>query len=131
MEQTWKTVTAAVLSIVAGGFALMGSIGLALFRRLGSGMVRPGADGNFGTFGFGMHRGMMPGFLGGGFGIAAEIVLALLALLAILGGVFLLRRKLWGLALAGSIAAILLPMPLGIIGIFATIITILSKKEFA
>jgi hypothetical protein len=131
MEQTWKTVTAGIASIVAGGFALLGDIGMALFRGFRTMPVRPGADGNFGSFGFGMRGGMMPGFLGGGFGIAMQIIVALLAVLAIVGGVFLLKRKLWGLALAGSIAAILLPMPLGVLGIIATILVILSKKEFA
>jgi hypothetical protein len=130
MEQTWKTVTAGILTIVSGGLALMGSVGLALFKGFRTLPAGPGGvDGNFP--GFGTQGGMMRGFLTGGLGIAMEVVMALLAVLAIVGGVFLLRRKVWALALAGSIAAILLPMPLGVMGIIAIILTILSKKEFA
>jgi hypothetical protein len=47
--------------------------------------------------------------------------------LAIVGGVYALKGKNWGLALAGSIASILTFMPLGVV---ATIFTVLAKPEF-
>jgi len=51
----------------------------------------------------------------------------IIGVLAIVGGVFALRRKKWGWALAGSIAAALVPIPLGIVAI---ILLALSKNEF-
>ena len=50
-----------------------------------------------------------------------------LGIVAIIGGIFAFRRKVWGLALAGSIAAIFGSTPLGIV---STIFTAISKDEF-
>ena len=50
-----------------------------------------------------------------------------IATLAIVGGVFAIRRRKWGWALAGSIAAALVPFPLGIVAI---VLLVLSKNEF-
>ena len=52
-----------------------------------------------------------------------------LSMLAIVGGIYALRKKKWGLALAGSIAALLIPW-FWFLGITAIILTALSKKEF-
>jgi hypothetical protein len=49
-------------------------------------------------------------------------------LLAIAGGIFAIQRKRWGWALAGSIAAAINPLPLGIVAI---VLVILSKNEFS
>ena len=57
--------------------------------------------------------------LGALFGIAG--------ILAIVGGLFAFQRKNWGLALAGSIAAL---SPVVLPGIVAIIFTVRSKKEF-
>ena len=59
--------------------------------------------------------------------ITIAVICAITCALAIIGGAFALRRKFWGLALAGSIAA-LIPIP--IFGITAVILTALSKDEF-
>ena len=58
--------------------------------------------------------------------VAWSLVLLTFAVV-IAGGIFALRRKLWGLALAGSIGS-LLCAPL--LGIPATIFIALSKKDF-
>ena len=50
--------------------------------------------------------------------------------LALIGGIYALKRRKWGLALAGSIAAIFASMPLPFLGIAATIFIVLSRKEF-
>jgi hypothetical protein len=47
--------------------------------------------------------------------------------LALVGGILSLQRKRWGLALAGSIVAIL---PFSLLGIAATILVVISKDEF-
>jgi len=51
----------------------------------------------------------------------------IIGVLALAGGIFAIRRKRWGWALAGSIATAINPLPLGII---AVILVVLSKKEF-
>lgn len=52
-----------------------------------------------------------------------------LAIISITGGIFALRKKAWGLALAGSICAISGPIS-GFIGIAATVFISISKNEF-
>jgi hypothetical protein len=51
----------------------------------------------------------------------------LLSILAIIGGVYGLKKKNWGLALAGSIAGVLAFYPCGIV---AVIFTSMGKGEF-
>jgi hypothetical protein len=60
--------------------------------------------------------------------LVIAIIAAILAILEIVGGIFALRRKTWGLALAGSIAAAL---PVNILGILAIIFLAMSKDEFS
>jgi hypothetical protein len=55
------------------------------------------------------------------------IVLAILGVLGVVGGVYMLKRKNFGLSLAGSIAAFL---PFNLLGLAAIILLALSKKEF-
>lgn len=69
-----------------------------------------------------------------GFGVTWEwstfaIPLIASASIAITGGVCALRRRLWGLALAGSIGALIGPW--GIFGILAIIFVSLGKVEFS
>jgi len=55
------------------------------------------------------------------------IILLVLAIMAIIGGIYALQRKMWGLALAGSIVSMLVFFPTGIA---AVIFVGLSKEEF-
>ena len=60
------------------------------------------------------------------------VPVAIVSILALVGGVYALQRKRWGLALAGSIAAILASVPLlGTlpVGISATTMIALAKDE--
>jgi hypothetical protein len=59
--------------------------------------------------------------------VAIAVPLAALAVLAMVGGILALQRKSWGLALAGSIAAVL---PFSLVGMAALILTALSRDEF-
>ena len=56
-------------------------------------------------------------------------VLIVLGVVAIVGGMYALKRKAWGLALAGTICAFLTP-PLGFLGLLAIIFVVLGKDEF-
>lgn len=62
-------------------------------------------------------------YIYGGIGV----VLAILGVLAIVGGVYALKKKLWGLALAGAIAGTITFLPCGIT---AVIFTSLGQPEF-
>ena len=66
-----------------------------------------------------------------GIALGVLIILTVLSLavgiLALLGGIYAVQRKKWGLALAGSIFAI---FPSFILGLAAIILTALSKNEF-
>jgi uncharacterized membrane protein len=79
MERTWKPTVAGILAIIAGAF-----------------QVIPGALCAAGI-----------GFLGGLFGMgwlsAICAPLIVFGIIAIVGGICALRRRIWGLALAGSI----------------------------
>jgi hypothetical protein len=58
--------------------------------------------------------------------IIVGVSIIVLGILAIVGGVSALRRKMFGLSLAGAICA----LPSHILGILAIIFVSLSKKEF-
>jgi hypothetical protein len=107
-KETWMPMTAGILDIVAGSFGLI----CALVFILMGGVMRFVPD--------------VPRFLGPIF-MALAGPFAIVAILAIVGGVYALKRKIWGLALAGSIAAF---FPSWILGIAAIVFTALSKKEF-
>jgi hypothetical protein len=51
----------------------------------------------------------------------------IISVLAIIGGIFSLRKKVWGLALAGAIAGVLTFFPCGVV---AVIFTAMGKPEF-
>jgi len=108
MNKTWKPVVAGILDIIAGGAALM----------LGSGLLIGGAIVGFVT--------QMPMWLNTLIPIISA-PLVILGLLDIAGGIYALMRKAWGMALAGSITA-LITSPL--LGIIALVLTVISKKEF-
>ena len=104
MEKTWKPTTAGILCIVAGSFAVIGGLVAGLIVSL------------------------VGGFLGlpwtGVFGIPSLIF----GIIAIVGGIYALRREVWGLALAGAICALIGPW--FILGLLAIIFVSLGKGEF-
>lgn len=53
--------------------------------------------------------------------------LIILGAMSILGGIYSIKRSVWGLALAGSISTLISLAPLGVP---AVVFTALSKKEF-
>jgi len=103
MEKTWKPTTAGILAIIAGALQVIVGIVIA-------------AVGSIGWF-FGM-----PWFSA----IGAPLII--LGVIAVIGGTYALRRRIWGLALAGSICALLGPW--AILGILAIIFVSLGKSEF-
>lgn len=57
------------------------------------------------------------------------VLLIVIGIIAIIGGVFALRRRVWGMALAGAILA-LFPPPISILGILSIIFLAISRNEF-
>jgi len=100
---TWRSKTAGILTIIGGivgiVFGAIASAGLGLASML---------------TGFEFMAGI-------GAGLVA------LGIIALIGGIFTLRRRSWGFALAGAICSLFPIVPLGIVAI---IFVSIGKKEF-
>jgi hypothetical protein len=113
---TWKPTTAGILTIIAGAINVIAGIVVLVWRRFDM----MGMMGDW--YRFGGHMG---------FGITAGVgaVLIVIGIVSVIGGAFALRRRLWGLSLAGAILA-LFPPRLIVLGILSIIFLALSKGEF-
>ena len=106
MKRTWRGTWAGILTIIGGATG----IGLGAYVLIIGAPARALIQE---MTGFDMIMG------------APEIAIGIVA---IVGGIFALRRRVWRLALVGAILAII-SMP--IFGIPATIFVVKGKKEFA
>lgn len=106
-NKTWKPTTAGILSIIAGAMQTIGGIVVAVVGGTIAGL--PTVP-------------IMPRI----FGIIA-IPIIILGILAIVGGIYALKRKVWGLALAGCICSLFGPW---FLGIPAIIFVAMGKGEF-
>jgi hypothetical protein len=104
MEKTWKPTVGGVLAIIAG---VLGVIIGVLFAT---------------------GVGLLGGIFGVGWLSAIFAPLIVFGVIAIVGGICALQRRIWGLALAGSICALIGPWFL--LGILAIIFVSLGKREF-
>ena len=109
MEYTWRSATAGILDIISGVGMLFICFCLMLagyyFYMIG-----------------GPNSSWLPTLI-----YSIGILLVIVALLAIIGGIFCLRRKRWGLSLAGAIAALFCCFIFGVISI---ILTMLAHSDF-
>ena len=103
--ETWMPTTAGILSIIAGVIDVFIGIGALCSAQF--------------IHRFMFHWGLV------GVGIAALI----LGIVAIVGGIFALKRRMWSLALTGAIFS-LFPPHIALLGILTIIFVSLSKKEF-
>ncbi len=103
MLRVWKSLTAGIMSIIAG---MIGIGGGAIVSLMGDFVSKSG-----GIFGF------EP------FGVPTII----LGIVAVVGGIFALRRKIWWLAVGGAIFAIPC-MP--VLGTLAIVFIALADHEF-
>lgn len=110
VQKTAMPMVAGILSIIQGAFNLLGFLGL-IFVGLFA-IVTPDR-----------FRILNPvaafAFIG--------VILIILGVLAIVGGVYALQRKNFGLSLTGAIAALL---PFNLLGLAAVILMALSRREF-
>jgi len=123
MEKTWKPTTAGILCIVSGAlnlifaplYLLYGNIFGSLFN--GSSPYNPWMTPDTGAF---LDIMIFIMTVYGAVSIATGIV-------SIVGGIFALRRRSWGLALAGALCAL---FPGVVFGVLAIIFLALSRREF-
>lgn len=117
MEKTWMPTAAGILDIVAGSIGLLCCLFMAMLFGLFS-MLMPsnGADVT-----------CLPMAIMAVIFVPIALFVLAAAILAIIGGIYALRRQKWGLALAGSIGAL---FGITVIGIVAIIFTAISKSEF-
>jgi hypothetical protein len=114
MEKTSKPIAGGILNIITGALGFIGAIGMFIgFSVISGWWDIPGIWG-------------IPWFAGA-IVLSAAIPTAVLAILALIGGIYAVQRKMWGWALAGSIAAILVIFPLGIA---STVLVAVAKDEF-
>jgi hypothetical protein len=114
-KKTWMPTTAGILDIVAGSFVLLGGIIMLVFGTVGSSIMPYFAP-------------QVPPTMAVVIFSSIAVPVILIGILAIIGGVYALKRRIWGLALAGSIAAFFTPS--WVLGVAAIVFTALSKNEF-
>jgi uncharacterized membrane protein HdeD (DUF308 family) len=134
MERTWKPTAAGVLTIISGVIGIaIGALILVFIGLMGS------ADWNslIQQWGGWMPGGIpIPGLPAdiwsfiGTVVVVVGIVALIIGVIALVGGVNSLRRRRWGLALAGAILSLFIPVIGTILGILAIIFLALGKKEF-
>lgn len=137
MERTWKPTTAGILTVIAGAIGIgQGTFVLFIGKVVGtlgalseefsdlisewSGMIMPGMTD-------------FPEILTKVFGISSTLLTVIGAIMlafgivALVGGIHALRRRNWGLALAGAILS--LPSAC-VLGILSIIFVSLGRREF-
>jgi hypothetical protein len=129
MERTWKPTAAGVLSIISGVLEIIGGIWV---------IVLGGLVGSLAGWGemwqpwMGEMAPMFPDIMGmiSTWAIIGGVILLVFGVIALVGGVHAIRRKRWGLALAGAILSFPF-IPFGaILGLLAVIFVSLGRGEF-
>ena len=116
-----KSQIGGILSIISGVLAVLGALALFAFILFFGLLMRSLPDSN------GAQEAQAAlAVIGIIYGLGGFFLLALGAL-AIIGGVFALRQRNWGLALAGAIAATITFFPCGVA---ATILIAMAQPEF-
>jgi hypothetical protein len=115
MKKTWMPKVAGALDIAAGVVGLIAVFGLIVAVSFAQ-----GALGFIGvSYWIPMHAIAVIGIF--------TIPLFVSSVLAFVGGIFAVQRRVWGLALTGSISAF---FPVPILGLVSVILTALAKDEF-
>ena len=111
MQKEWKATSGGIMCLISGAWGVMSGVVLAFITS------------NYPTVWIRLSpmetlvvNRLAP------FGIA-------LGLVAILGGVYALRRRRWGIALAGAICAAMIPPPL-FLGVLAIVFIAVGREEF-
>ena len=133
MEKTWKPTTAGVLTIIEGSMRIaLGCVMIVGSRwivALGGMDLSSWIGEKAGMYGLGAAdlQAMLTQILGASSAVllAIGIVVLVFGAIALAGGISAIKRRRWGLALAGAI----LSLP-GILAVLAIIFVSIGKKEF-
>ncbi len=120
MKKTGRPIAGGILNIVSGALNILGFVGVIIAIVVVTPAYWIASDG-FGPVGV-FEIGILTTILWIG-----AIILLIVGILPLIGGIYAVQRKKWGLALAGSIAAI---VGSSVMGILATIFTVMAKDEF-
>jgi hypothetical protein len=117
MENAWMPKVAGILDIVAGALGIFGGFFLVLWLAFVPYMTSgPGTELHY----FPMRIMML-------FMLPWAFIMFAGGVLAVVGGIYALKSKRWGLALAGSIGAVFSQLALGVV---ALIFTVMGKDHF-
>lgn len=132
MERTWKPTAGGVLSIISGILEILIGVAIIFFGSI-VGMLGenwPYLNEVWPELG---DLAMLTPYEIGMIGVTAliiGIIILVFGVIALVGGIHSIKRKRWGLALAGAILSFpFLPLG-GILGILAVIFISLGKGEF-
>jgi len=114
--------TAGVLNIISGATHLLGAVFVLILGWLGDGVLNILWYGMVGT-----PLTPLAQPLSQDLQFIVAIPVLILGILAVLGGIYSIKGRSWGLALAGSISGALLTW---FLGIPAIILTVISRKHF-
>lgn len=119
MKQTWKPIMAGILDIVSGAIGMVGGIYFVIISSLLRGIheylkIDPAVIATIQKFISSI--------------IAIPFILVFVGIVAIIGGVYALQRRIWVFALAGAIFSFILFFPFGLVSI---IVTAMSREEFS
>ena len=136
METTWKPTTAGILEIISGVIGITSGIvvmGVGRFMGALGGLDWSDFMGEWGGMWGPGIGGDMPSRLTEILGMSSTIMLVVgivvlaFGIIALAGGIYSIKRRKWGLALAGNI----LTLPIaGILALLALIFVALGRKEF-
>ena len=118
VKKTWKPTIAGTANIVNGSIKLIASLLLILYIQ---GIFQPAESGRADVSLIGIWDTSV------GVIWSSVVLLTILGVLAIVGGVYALKRKRWEWGLSGSIAALI---PCFVMGTLAIIFILQSKGEF-
>jgi len=124
MEKTWMPTTAGILNIIAGSSVLIGGVVVASLNIAMTSLV---AHEVMQAMEFKFTDTLTTSVVTTVITVLA-VALIVLGIVSLVGGIYALKRRAWGMALAGAIVAIIHSPYLGIP---AVIFTALSKREFA
>ncbi len=124
-KRTWMPTVAGTLDIISGVFSLLCALA-SIVAVIAVALISEA------SFLEDMRAALAEASIGSEFLVAILAVtavwMAAAGILALLGGIYSIQRRKWGLTLAGSIAAILGGWT--VLGILATIFAAISKNEF-
>lgn len=121
MQNKWSLV-GGVMSIISGGLGILEGLVFMLMGVLFGSLMSLADDASSSRLTaeqFGRIFGVIYGAMG--------LFILIFGVLALVGGIYAVKKKHWGLALAGAIGGVLSFFPVGIV---AVIFTALGKPEF-